>query len=84
MTERLTVGFTPAEGAVMRVLGVIERRGYVLRALAMSDLDDGASLAIEVEPRDSGRRVEVLAEQLRRLVDVNQVSLATRDSGSSQ
>ncbi|HET7817224.1 MAG TPA: ACT domain-containing protein [Sphingomicrobium sp.] len=84
MSERLTVGFTPAEGAVMRVLGVIERRGYVLRALAMSDLDDGASLAIEVEPRDSGRRVEVLAEQLRRLVDVNQVSLATRDSGSSQ
>ena len=27
MTERLTIDFTPAEGAVVRMIGLVERRG---------------------------------------------------------
>ncbi|GAA4757093.1 hypothetical protein GCM10023264_26250 [Sphingomonas daechungensis] len=82
MTERLTVEFTPAEGAVIRVLGVVERRGYVLRGLSMKEKADTASLVIDVEPREASRRVPVLAQQLARLVDVRSVSLAARDAGS--
>ena len=82
MTERLTVNFKPAEGAVIRVLGLIERRGYVVRGVAMQEQANDASLVVDVEPRDSGRRIEVVAQQLGRLVDVHSVSLATRDAGS--
>ena len=82
MTQRLTVEFTPAEGALVRVLGTIERRGYVLRGLSMREKSDGASLVIDVEPRDASRRTPVLAQQLGRLVDVYSVSIATRDAGS--
>jgi hypothetical protein len=28
--ERLTIDFTPAEGAVLRMIGLVERRGYVV------------------------------------------------------
>jgi len=80
--QRLTLALTPAEGAVVRVLGLIERRGYVLRGVAMDEQDDRASLVVEVEPRDSGRRAEVVAEQLRRLIDVTEVTISPRDSGS--
>lgn len=82
MTERLTVELTPAEGAVIRVLGVVERRGYVLRGLSMKEKADSASLVIDVEPREASRRVPVLAQQLARLVDVRSVSLVARDAGS--
>jgi acetolactate synthase-1/3 small subunit/acetolactate synthase II small subunit len=82
VTERLTVGFTPAEGAVVRMLGLIERRGYLLRNVTMNEDGDGASLVIDVEPLDSGRRVEVVAQQLGRLIDVNSVNLSTSDAGS--
>lgn len=75
MTARLTISFTPAEGAVVRMLGLVERRGYLLRSVEMSEHAGGASLVIDVEPRDPSRRAQVIASQLGRLVDVNSVSL---------
>ena len=35
VTERLTISFAPAEGAVLRMLGLVERRGYELRGVTM-------------------------------------------------
>ena len=74
MTERLTIDFTPAEGAVVRMIGLVERRGYLVRGLAMNEEADSASLTMDVEPRDASRRVQVVAAQLGRLVDVKHVS----------
>lgn len=71
------ISFTAAEGAVVRMLGLVERRGYALRGLAMEEHPTGASIVIDVEPRDSSRRVEVVARQLDRLVDVNSISILT-------
>jgi acetolactate synthase-1/3 small subunit/acetolactate synthase II small subunit len=81
VTERLTINFTPAEGAVVRMLGLVERRGYALRGLSLNEEAGSASLVIDVEPRDTGRRVQVVAQQLGRLIDVNQVTLATPAAG---
>ena len=80
--ERLTIDFTPAEGALVRMLGLVERRGYVIRGLAVNEQADGTSLVIDVEPRDPARRVQVMALQLDRLIDVNSVCLETRGAGS--
>jgi acetolactate synthase-1/3 small subunit/acetolactate synthase II small subunit len=82
VTERLTINFTPAEGAVLRMLGLIERRGYLVRGISMREEAQGASLMVDVQPRDSGRRVDVMARQLGRLIDVNSVSFAHGDAGS--
>ncbi len=82
MTARITVNLKLAEGCLVRVLGLIERRGYVVRGLSMKEQADCASLIIDVEPRDAARRVPVLTEQLVRLVEVNSVTVATRDTGS--
>jgi acetolactate synthase II small subunit len=81
--KRLAIDLTPAEGAVVRVLGLVERRGFVVRGLAMNEDERGASLVIDLEPRDPGRRAEVVARQLGRLVDVNHVTIAPRDTGNS-
>jgi acetolactate synthase regulatory subunit len=82
VSERLVVSFNPAEGAVIRVLGLVERRGYSLRGLAMEERADCASMTIDLEARDASRRVEVVARQLDRLVDVNSVSIVTASQGS--
>ena len=81
MTERLNVDFNPAEGAVVRMVGLVERRGYVVRSLTMAEQSGAASLSIDVEPRDSARRMHVLAQQLGRLVDVTRVTFATVEPG---
>ena len=83
VNQRLLVSFTPAEGAVVRMLGLVERRGYAVRSVNMEEGTNGASMTIDVEPRDPARRVDVVVRQLHRLVDVNSVSIVTQNQGSS-
>jgi acetolactate synthase II small subunit len=81
--ERLEITFTPAEGAVLRMLGVVERRGFLVRGIAMSEQANAAQLAVDVEPRDPGRDLDVVARQLGRLIDVQSVTVSTARSGIS-
>ena len=75
MTERLVVEYLAGEGALVRMLGLVERRGFILRRSVMAELPCGrrATLALTVEPRDSGRSVEMLALQLGRIHGVGRV-----------
>ena len=80
MTARIEIAFAPAEGAVLRMLGLIERRGFALRGVVMSEAE--GALRIEVEPRDACRRLDVIAAQLRRLVEVRTVITLEQDPSS--
>ena len=74
-TQRLVVEFTAQEGALVRMLGVVERRGFIVRRTVMAELPCGrrATLALTVEPRDESRSVETLALQLGRIHGVGRV-----------
>jgi acetolactate synthase regulatory subunit len=74
-TQRLVVEFAAEEGALVRMLGVVERRGFIVRRTVMAELPCGrrATLALTVEPRDAGRSVETLALQLGRIHGVGRV-----------
>ena len=58
--------FEAVEGAVLRMIGLVERRGFRIRKVAMSEQPCGrrGSLALLVAPADPGRSVDVLARQL--------------------
>lgn len=77
MSNRISIEFAIAEGAVLRMLGLVERRGFLVSGIGMTEHEDGetASMMIEVVPRDDGRRLDVLDLQLRRLHGVRRVSL---------
>ena len=79
MTESLVVKFMPMEGAVLRMLGLVERRGFRVSRIGMTEQPCGrrASLVLDLVARDAGRRVEVLGHQLRRLHGVADVTHST-------
>ncbi len=83
MSVRLEIQFTPGEGAVLRMLGLVERRGFRVRSISMTDVANRGSLAVDVEPLDSGRHLDVIARQLTRLVDVQSVAVSPSHSGPS-
>lgn len=60
------------EGALVRVLGTIERRGFTLGAMRTASTPHGVQLSIQVSAE--GRSVEVLVRQLQRLVDVREAA----------
>ena len=83
MSERIEITFSPGEGAVLRMLGLVERRGFLVSGIAMTAVANRGSLAFDVEPRDSSRRLDVVARQLGRLVDVQSVAVSQKHSGIS-
>lgn len=72
MPQRLNLRLRPAEGAILRVLGSIERRGFSLELIESRRSQSCILLSVDI----SGERsVEVLIRQLERLYDVLAVEL---------
>lgn len=78
---QLLISFRPAEGALVRILGLIERRGFMLRDLAVRDEETDGSIVVDLAPRDGARHLDILARQVGRLIDVKSVSIGTPLAG---
>lgn len=72
MAIELRMLLKAAEGALIRVLGTIERRGFALGK--MSTQIRGAHLEMRIEVEPAGRAIDVLVRQLKRLYDVIEAS----------
>jgi acetolactate synthase II small subunit len=72
MSCSLELALDRAEGALLRVLGTIERRGW--NVLAVNAASDARSYSVSLT-LDGSRDPEILCRQLQRLVDVQAVRL---------
>jgi acetolactate synthase II small subunit len=71
--HRLTIELSCAEGAMLRALGLMERRGYFLQTCTLhAELEGKKVLEIQVE---SDRPAGLLKRQLERLHDVLTVTI---------
>ena len=75
MTGRLEITLGRSEGALVRLLGLAERRGYPpLLVSAVTTSPDTFKVDLTVE---SDRPLEQLARQVRKLYDVATVEIST-------
>ena len=81
--RQITVEFDPGEGAVGRIVGLVERRGYELRGLNMGKAGARHALTLDLAARDAGRQFDILDLQLRRLVGVHHVSTSPASESAS-
>ena len=73
MNHTLTIQLSGSEGAVIRTLGLIERRGFGLDKCSVGEVDSsGRTMKVQVS---SSRPGELLKRQLERLHDVFHVEL---------
>ncbi|CAN5173320.1 hypothetical protein BH11PSE14_BH11PSE14_12070 [soil metagenome] len=73
MSRTFEIDLDHSEGALLRVLGTVERRGFKVLELS-ADKPDADSYSIRLR-LDSERDPDVLCRQLQRLVDVREVRL---------
>jgi acetolactate synthase II small subunit len=83
MSGRIEIAFDAAEGAVLRMLGLVERRGFEVGGIAMKAAQGEGALSLDVIARDPSRRLEIVAGQLRRLHDVRKVSIFPSEPGAA-
>ncbi|HPW33135.1 MAG TPA: ACT domain-containing protein [Arenimonas sp.] len=72
MSRRLEITMAANEGALIRVLGTVERRGYSLSTLHVEKTDNNMQVSMQIE---SDRDANILCRQLDRLFDVQSVNL---------
>jgi acetolactate synthase regulatory subunit len=70
--HEFTLLLTQSEGALVRVLGTIERRGFSLGSITSRPSQRGLHLTLSIA--QSGRAPEILLRQLQRLHDVREAS----------
>ena len=83
MSGRIEIDFDAGEGALLRMVGLVERRGFVVGAVGMKAEEGRGALSLDVIARDPSRRLDVVAGQLRRLHEVRNVSVFPSASGAA-
>ncbi len=64
-----------AEGALLRLLGTVERRGFALSGMS-ADTTEAGALAVRLQ-LEGARDLQVLCRQIERLIDVREVRLVS-------
>jgi acetolactate synthase regulatory subunit len=72
----LKIEFEADEGALVRLLGLIQRRGFVVESIAMPESTGTLKAAhLTVRPLLAAYRIDVLQRQITRLYEVRAVTL---------
>jgi acetolactate synthase II small subunit len=75
MNRILEVSLSRAEGAIVRTLGLIERRGFIVQTVTTRPDPHTDALVLRVEVASRGRPFEVLVRQILRLFEVREALL---------
>lgn len=72
----LKIEFEADEGALVRLLGLIQRRGFVVQSIAMPESEGSRKVMhLTVSPLQVAYRIDVLQRQITRLYEVRAVTL---------
>ncbi len=81
MSHSIRIEIDRLEGTLLRILGLVERRGFHIDEMELSDLgEDTRGLSLTVRPRDPNRSLDMLGLQIDRLYGVKRVTEA-QESG---
>ncbi|MEQ1817737.1 MAG: ACT domain-containing protein [Terricaulis sp.] len=77
MTSQILIQLDHAEGSLQRLIGLIERRGFHIDQLAVSDAGAHREVRVAVRGRDDGRCTEVLGRQIDRMIGARRLAPAS-------
>ena len=79
MKHTLELSVCRVEGAIIRILGLIERRGFAIVSVAASSPETEGDMALTLQVASQERSIDVLTRQIAKLFDVCSVSLLASD-----
>jgi len=77
MNHLIHIELDRLEGTLLRILGLVERRGFHIDGLELYDLgEDKRGLTLNVRPRDLSRSLDILGLQIDRLYGIKRLKEA--------
>jgi len=83
MSHLIHIELDRLEGSLLRILGLVERRGFFIDAAELYDLGDTRGLSLTVRPRDASRSLDTLGLQIDRLYGITRLSADPRADGKA-
>lgn len=84
MKRTIELSLARAEGAIVRTLGLIERRGFTVTAITTRNDANSETLVLHLEVASQGRPYDVLMRQILRLFDVHAALLIESQSADNR
>ena len=84
MSHLIHIELDRLEGSLLRVLGLIERRGFYIDQMELYDLGEKRGLSVTVRPRDPSRSPDQLGLQIDRLYGVTRLAADPRVGADAQ
>lgn len=76
MNNTFLIQIDRAEGSLQRLIGLVERRGFHIERMHVSDAGERREVRLSVRSRDAGRCADVLGRQIDRLIGARRIAPA--------
>ncbi len=76
MSDTIHIQIDRADGSLQRLIGLVERRGFHIDAMSLSEEGAMRQVRLQVRGRDDGRSTENLGRQIDKLVGATRVGFA--------
>lgn len=76
MTDTIQIQIDRADGSLQRLIGLVERRGFHIDGMSLSDEGTMRRVQLQVRGRDEGRCTENLGRQIDKLIGATRVGYA--------
>ncbi len=74
MTDTIHIRIDRADGSLQRLIGLVERRGFHIDGMSLTDEGAARRVALAVRGRDDGRCIDSLGRQIDKLFGVSRVA----------
>ena len=81
MTDTIQIQIDRADGSLQRLIGLVERRGFHIDGMSLSDEGTMRRVQLQVRGRDEGRCTENLGRQIDKLIGATRVGFAASTYG---
>ena len=73
MTDTIHIQIDRADGSLQRLIGLVERRGFHIDGMSLSDEGAMRRVQLQIRGRDEGRCTENLGRQIDKLIGATRV-----------
>jgi acetolactate synthase-1/3 small subunit len=81
MTDMIHITIDRADGSLQRLIGLVERRGFHIDGMMLSDEGSLRRVQLQVRGKDAGRCTDNLGRQIDKLVGATRVGFAAATYG---
>lgn len=81
MSDTIHIQIDRADGSLQRLIGLVERRGFHIDGMSLSDEGAMRRVQLQVRGRDEGRCTENLGRQIDKLIGATRVGFAASTYG---